>query len=237
MLWTERYKFHKMAHLKCTKYLTVVSSCRQLRFSAVGGWIQTVLRMCGGIWQPFCCFRKLVTTLFLAQGKDIVHRDVAARNILISAELRAKISDFGLARFLDTGGYYLTQNYGRSIPLAWYAPEVIEFHKYSSKSDTWSFGVLLWEMFSFAAPPYFCDLASLADKLREGMRLPQPSASPSEVYEIMRGCWAFEAVNRPDFTELYKTLFDLLQQIWDSFYWVSDFMISGLPRRTVLLEF
>lgn len=146
------------------------------------------------------------------QGKEIVHRDLAARNILVSSELHAKISDFGLARFLDTGGYYLTQNYGRSIPLAWYAPEVIEFHKYSSKSDCWSYGVLLWEMFSFAQPPYFCDLSVLAEKLREGMRLPQPAACPPEVYAVMHNCWQYEAVKRPDFALLYRTMFDLLQQ-------------------------
>ncbi|OQV21808.1 Tyrosine-protein kinase JAK3 [Hypsibius exemplaris] len=116
------------------------------------------------------------------QSKEIVHRDLAARNILVTTDLRVKISDFGLARFLDTGGYYLTQNFKRDVPLAWYAPEVIEFHKYSSKSDCWSFGVLVWEMFSYAAAPYFCDLKVLAERLRQGQRLGQPAACSDEVY-------------------------------------------------------
>ena len=141
-----------------------------------------------------------------------MHRDLAARNILVSDDLRVKISDFGLARFLDTGGYYLTQHFGRDVPLAWYAPEVIEFHKYSSKSDTWSFGVLLWEMFSFAAAPYFCDLRVLAERLRQGQRLPQPNACPEPCYALMQRCWAFEAVNRPDFALLFTDLNLLLEK-------------------------
>jgi serine/threonine protein kinase len=141
----------------------------------------------------------------LFQSKDIVHRDLAARNILVTSDMRVKISDFGLARFLDTGGYYLTQNFKRDVPLAWYAPEVIEFHKYSSKSDCWSFGVLVWEMFSFAAAPYFCDLKVLADRLRQGQRLSQPAACPDEVYSILTSCWLYDAAERPDFPSLFHT--------------------------------
>ncbi|KTF93031.1 hypothetical protein cypCar_00037999 [Cyprinus carpio] len=148
---------------------------------------------------------------FLASRKCI-HRDLAARNILLSENNVVKICDFGLARDVYKDPDYVRKGDAR-LPLKWMAPEAIFDKIYTTQSDVWSFGVLMWEIFSLGASPYpglhideeFCC------RLKEGTRMKAPEFSSSEIYQTMLDCWQGEPSKRPTFTELVERLGDLLQ--------------------------
>uniref|UniRef100_A0A8C7UVL0 receptor protein-tyrosine kinase n=1 Tax=Oncorhynchus mykiss TaxID=8022 RepID=A0A8C7UVL0_ONCMY len=148
---------------------------------------------------------------FLASRKCI-HRDLAARNILLSENNVVKICDFGLARDIYKDPDYVRKGDAR-LPLKWMAPEAIFDKIYTTQSDVWSFGVLMWEIFSLGASPYpglhidedFCC------RLKEGTRMRAPEYSSSEIYQTMLDCWQAEPGDRPTFTELVERLGDLLQ--------------------------
>nr|XP_055100549.1 vascular endothelial growth factor receptor 1 isoform X1 [Symphalangus syndactylus] len=148
---------------------------------------------------------------FLSSRKCI-HRDLAARNILLSENNVVKICDFGLARDIYKNPDYVRKGDTR-LPLKWMAPESIFDKIYSTKSDVWSYGVLLWEIFSLGGSPYpgvqmdedFCS------RLREGMRMRAPEYSTPEIYQIMLDCWHRDPKERPRFAELVEKLGDLLQ--------------------------
>ncbi|XP_029020278.1 vascular endothelial growth factor receptor kdr-like [Betta splendens] len=148
---------------------------------------------------------------FLASRKCI-HRDLAARNILLSENNVVKICDFGLARDIYKDPDYVRKGDAR-LPLKWMAPEAIFDKVYTTQSDVWSFGVLMWEIFSLGASPYpgvqideeFCC------RLKEGTRMRAPEYSSCEIYQTMLDCWHGEPQERPTFTELVERLGDLLQ--------------------------
>ncbi|XP_059377473.1 vascular endothelial growth factor receptor kdr-like isoform X2 [Carassius carassius] len=148
---------------------------------------------------------------FLASRKCI-HRDLAARNILLSENNVVKICDFGLARDVYKDPDYVRKGDAR-LPLKWMAPEAIFDKTYTTQSDVWSFGVLMWEIFSLGASPYpglhideeFCC------RLKEGTRMKAPEYASSEIYQTMLECWHGEPSKRPTFTELVERLGDLLQ--------------------------
>ncbi|XP_038159897.1 vascular endothelial growth factor receptor kdr-like isoform X1 [Cyprinodon tularosa] len=148
---------------------------------------------------------------FLASRKCI-HRDLAARNILLSENNVVKICDFGLARDIYKDPDYVRKGDAR-LPLKWMAPEAIFDKIYTTMSDVWSFGVLMWEIFSLGASPYpgvqideeFCC------RLKEGTRMRAPDYAPSEIYQTMLDCWQGEPQQRPTFIDLVERLGDLLQ--------------------------
>ncbi|XP_047440704.1 vascular endothelial growth factor receptor 3 isoform X2 [Mugil cephalus] len=148
---------------------------------------------------------------FLASRKCI-HRDLAARNILLSENNIVKICDFGLARDIYKDPDYVRKGNAR-LPLKWMAPESIFDKVYTSQSDVWSFGVLLWEIFSLGASPYpgvqideeFCK------RLKDGFRMRAPETASPEIYGIMLACWQGEPKERPMFPGLVQILGDLLQ--------------------------
>ncbi|XP_007953975.1 vascular endothelial growth factor receptor 1 [Orycteropus afer afer] len=148
---------------------------------------------------------------FLSSRKCI-HRDLAARNILLSENHVVKICDFGLARDIYKNPDYVRKGDTR-LPLKWMAPESIFDKIYSTKSDVWSYGVLLWEIFSLGGSPYpgvqmdedFCS------RLKEGMRMRAPEYATPEIYQIMLDCWHRDPKERPRFAELVEKLGDLLQ--------------------------
>ncbi|XP_057672099.1 tyrosine-protein kinase Shark [Diorhabda carinulata] len=132
-----------------------------------------------------------------------VHRDLAARNILLASQMQAKISDFGLSRALGTGHEYYSALQGGKWPLKWYAPESYNYGQFSHKSDVWSFGVTIWEMYSFGASPYGDMKGSEAITLIEaGVRLEKPKECPDDVYKMILRCWEYKAKDRPSFNEL-----------------------------------
>ncbi|XP_015978089.2 vascular endothelial growth factor receptor kdr-like [Rousettus aegyptiacus] len=148
---------------------------------------------------------------FLASRKCI-HRDLAARNILLSDNNIVKICDFGLARDIYKDPDYVWKGDAK-LPLKWMAPESIFDKIYTTQSDVWSFGVLLWEIFSLGASPYpgvqidedFCR------QLKEGKRMRSPEYSTPEIYQTMLECWHSVSTLRPNFSELVGRLGDLLQ--------------------------
>ncbi|KAJ6662313.1 hypothetical protein lerEdw1_012477 [Lerista edwardsae] len=150
---------------------------------------------------------------FLSSQKCI-HRDLAARNVLLSENNVVKICDFGLARDIYKNPDYVRKGDAR-LPLKWMAPESIFDKIYSTKSDVWSYGVLLWEIFSLGASPYpgLQIDEDFFNKLKEGVRMKTPEFATAEMYgyQIMLDCWQGDPNERPRFSELVKRLGDLLQ--------------------------
>ncbi|XP_023559986.1 tyrosine-protein kinase SYK [Octodon degus] len=131
---------------------------------------------------------------------NFVHRDLAARNVLLVTQHYAKISDFGLSKALGADeNYYKAQTHGK-WPVKWYAPECINYYRFSSKSDVWSFGVLMWEAFSYGQKPYRGMKGSeVTAMLEKGERMGCPAGCPREMYELMNLCWTYEVEKRPGF--------------------------------------
>ncbi|KAM9461372.1 megakaryocyte-associated tyrosine-protein kinase isoform 1-T1 [Clarias gariepinus] len=135
------------------------------------------------------------------ESKKLVHRDLAARNILISEDSVAKISDFGLA-MADCQNIDIAK-----LPVKWTAPEALNNKKFSTRSDVWSYGVLLWETFSFGRQPYpKMTLKEVKEKVEEGYRMEPPEDCPSDIYAIMRICWEKDPKMRPSFHKLKERL-------------------------------
>lgn len=148
---------------------------------------------------------------FLSSRKCI-HRDLAARNILLSENNVVKICDFGLARDVYKDPDYVRKGDAR-LPLKWMAPETIFDRVYTTQSDVWSFGVLLWEIFSLGASPYpgVCIDESFCRRLKEGTRMRPPEYATTEMYQTMLDCWLDRPTDRPTFAELVEHLGNLLQ--------------------------
>ncbi|KAI4824504.1 hypothetical protein KUCAC02_013009 [Chaenocephalus aceratus] len=138
-----------------------------------------------------------------------VHRDLAARNILVNNELECKVSDFGLSRVLedDPEGTYTTS--GGKIPIRWTAPEAIAYRKFTSASDVWSFGIVMWEVMAFGERPYW-DMSNheVMKAINEAFRLPAPMDCPSAVYQLMLQCWLQDRSKRPRFGDITIADFD-----------------------------
>uniref|UniRef100_A0A6J0SJA2 Tyrosine-protein kinase n=1 Tax=Pogona vitticeps TaxID=103695 RepID=A0A6J0SJA2_9SAUR len=134
------------------------------------------------------------------EEKNFVHRDLAARNVLLVNQHYAKISDFGLSKALAADdSYYLAKTTGK-WPLKWYAPECILFRKFSSKSDVWSYGVTMWEAFSYGQKPYKkMKGPEVMAFIEGGKRMECPPRCPPEMYKLMQLCWTFKWEDRPDF--------------------------------------
>ncbi len=142
---------------------------------------------------------------YLVEHK-IVHRDLALRNLLVAQNLEGKyivkVGDFGLSRTIAKE--YVKDNTD-ILPVKWSAPELITQGISSSKSDVWSFGVCLWELFSYGTAPYY-DMSNqqVVEKIMNGYRMLPPLNCPVEIYSIMLSCWHSKPDKRPTFDELSK---------------------------------
>lgn len=132
---------------------------------------------------------------------NFVHRDLAARNVLLVTQHYAKISDFGLSKALtEEENYYKAKSHGK-WPLKWYAPECMNYLKFSSKSDVWSFGVLMWEAFSYGQKPYKGMKGNeVIQMIESGERMSPPPDCPAEMYDLMKKCWTYKPDERPGFS-------------------------------------
>ncbi|XP_031597521.1 fibroblast growth factor receptor 1-A-like isoform X1 [Oreochromis aureus] len=157
--------------------------------------------------------RELVSAAYqVARGmaylasKKCIHRDLAARNVLVTEDSVMKIADFGLARDIHHIDYYKKTTNGR-LPVKWMAPEALFDRIYTHQSDVWSFGVLLWEIFTLGGSPYpGVPVEELFKLLKEGHRMEKPSACPQELYLMMRDCWHAVPSRRPTFQQLVEDL-------------------------------
>ncbi|CAH4031310.1 unnamed protein product [Pieris brassicae] len=137
------------------------------------------------------------------EQRRFVHRDLAARNILLASRHQAKISDFGLSRALSADSSYYKASRGGKWPIKWYAPESYNYGTFSHASDVWSYGVTLWEMFSYGNQPYGDMRGTEVIQLVEsGERLSRPENCPDEIYQVMLDCWAYTPDLRPTFSKL-----------------------------------
>ncbi|KAF3702433.1 Tyrosine-protein kinase SYK [Channa argus] len=132
---------------------------------------------------------------------NFVHRDLAARNVLLVTQHYAKISDFGLSKAVAEEQNYYKASANKRWPVKWYAPECINYFKFSSKSDVWSFGVLMWEAYSFGQKPYKGMKGNdVMQMIEGGKRMDAPPSCPPEMYDLMRTCWTYKADERPGFS-------------------------------------
>ncbi|XP_057200162.1 tyrosine-protein kinase SRK2 [Triplophysa rosa] len=139
----------------------------------------------------------------------IVHRDLRADNILLTNMQSCKIADFGLAQFVLTGNRRLSSD--DRVPVKWMAPEIFEDENYTSKSDVWSFGILLTEIVTYGDEPYpGQDKLTCIQGIQRGKRMARPAGCPEALYDIMLQCWRTNPTERPTFTELQEKLVALI---------------------------
>ena len=171
------------------------------------------------------------------ESRSFIHRDLAARNCLVTEELPnredmgfnatgnpehllVKVGDFGLARLVGgpagkgaPSDAAYTANATGQFPIKWTAPEGLAYQRFSTKSDVWAFGILLWEIVTFGASPYpTVELSGVYALLERGYRMEKPTDCPDDVYQLMRDCWQWEPSERPTFVEICQRLSSILEQ-------------------------
>ncbi|XP_060809474.1 tyrosine-protein kinase Abl isoform X2 [Amyelois transitella] len=144
------------------------------------------------------------------ESRSFIHRDLAARNCLVGENHLVKVADFGLARLMRDDTY--TAHAGAKFPIKWTAPEGLAYNTFSTKSDVWAFGILLWEIATYGMSPYpGVDLADVYHMLEKGYRMECPPGCPAAVYELMRGCWQWAPQDRPSFRDIHHALEHMFQ--------------------------
>ncbi|XP_036782156.2 activated CDC42 kinase 1 isoform X2 [Manis pentadactyla] len=144
------------------------------------------------------------------ESKRFIHRDLAARNLLLATRDLVKIGDFGLMRALPQNDDHYVMQEHRKVPFAWCAPESLKTRTFSHASDTWMFGVTLWEMFTYGQEPWIgLNGSQILHKIdKEGERLPRPEDCPQDIYNVMVQCWAHKPEDRPTFLALRDFLLE-----------------------------
>ncbi|XP_014803033.1 PREDICTED: ephrin type-B receptor 6 isoform X2 [Calidris pugnax] len=146
---------------------------------------------------------------------NYVHRDLAARNILVNSNLVCKVSDFGLSRFLedDASNPTYTGALGCKIPIRWTAPEAVQYRKFTSSSDVWSYGIVMWEVMSYGERPYW-DMSNqdVINAIDQDYRLPPPPDCPTVLHLLMLDCWQKERVQRPKFEQIVSALDKMIRK-------------------------
>uniref|UniRef100_A0A8C1RIQ0 Activated CDC42 kinase 1 n=1 Tax=Cyprinus carpio TaxID=7962 RepID=A0A8C1RIQ0_CYPCA len=146
------------------------------------------------------------------ESKRFIHRDLAARNILLASSEQVKIGDFGLMRALPKNDDHYVMQEHRKVPFAWCAPESLKTRTFSHATDTWMFGVTLWEMFTYGQEPWLgLNGSQILHKIdKEGERLPKPEDCPQDIYNVMMQCWAQKPDDRPTFMALREFLVETM---------------------------
>ncbi|MEQ2231596.1 Ephrin type-A receptor 6, partial [Ilyodon furcidens] len=161
-----------------------------------------------------------------------VHRDLAARNILVNSNLVCKVSDFGLSRVLEDDPEAAYTTTGGKIPIRWTAPEAIAYRKFSSASDAWSYGIVMWEVMSYGERPYWeMSNQDVILSIEEGYRLPAPMGCPVALHQLMLHCWQKERNHRPKFVDIVSFLDKLIRNPSSLLPLVED--LQSLPESPV----
>lgn len=191
-------------------------------------------------------YNLFLTGMDYLSSKRYVHRDLAARNCLVSVDasptslsqsclsgnpptlmdnVLVKISDLGVSRNSCASEYFRIRN--TLLPVRWMAPESLLYGTFTTESDVWSFGVLLWEIFSYGIRPYFnCDNQEVIDLVCTHQLLPRPEYCPPYVYSIMNDCWHDSPSHRPNFKEIYNRLCSV-QTMHERTFSISHSVLSG----------
>ncbi|XP_006886992.1 PREDICTED: muscle, skeletal receptor tyrosine-protein kinase isoform X1 [Elephantulus edwardii] len=161
---------------------------------------------------PLSCAEQLGIARQVAAGmaylseRKFVHRDLATRNCLVGENMVVKIADFGLSRNIYSADYYKA-NENDAIPIRWMPPESIFYNRYTTESDVWAYGVVLWEIFSYGLQPYYgMAHEEVIYYVRDGNILSCPENCPLELYNLMRLCWSRLPSDRPSFTSIHRIL-------------------------------
>ncbi|XP_051517541.1 ephrin type-B receptor 4b isoform X2 [Myxocyprinus asiaticus] len=181
------------------------------------GALDSFLRLNDGQFTPIQLvgmLRGIASGMKYLSEMSFVHRDLAARNILVNSNLVCKVSDFGLSRFLteNSSDPTYTSSLGGKIPIRWTAPEAIAFRKFTSASDVWSYGIVMWEVMSFGERPYW-DMSNqdVINAIEQDYRLPPPPECPASLHQLMLDCWQKERSSRPRFCAIVSALDRLIR--------------------------
>ncbi|XP_051982521.1 ephrin type-A receptor 6-like isoform X2 [Xyrauchen texanus] len=156
--------------------------------------------------------RGIASGMMYLSDIGFVHRDLAARNILVDDNLVCKVSDFGLSRVLEEDPEAAYTTTGGKIPIRWTAPEAIAYRKFSSASDAWSYGIVMWEVMSYGERPYWeMSNQDVILSIEEGYRLPAPMGCPVALHQLMLLCWQKERSRRPHFNDVVSFLDKLIR--------------------------
>ncbi|XP_074035838.1 protein tyrosine kinase 2 Fak isoform X3 [Leptinotarsa decemlineata] len=153
---------------------------------------------------------QLSTALSYLESKKYVHRDIAARNVLVSTDKCVKLADFGLSRCMgDDQSYYKASK--MKLPIKWMSPESINFRRFTTASDVWMFGVCIWEILMLGVKPFQgVKNNDVIGKIENGERLPLPPDCPPRLYSLMSQCWSYEPSKRPSFKDIKEILQEIL---------------------------
>ncbi|XP_059354839.1 protein-tyrosine kinase 2-beta-like [Carassius carassius] len=153
---------------------------------------------------------QICKALVYLQGVNMVHRDIAVRNVLVATPESVKLGDFGLSRYIEDEEYY--KACVTRLPIKWMAPESINFRRFTAASDVWMFAVCMWEIMSRGKQPFhWLDNRDVINQLEQGNRLPKPEQCPPALYSLMTRCWSYDPPERPTFTELAYNISDVHQ--------------------------
>ncbi|XP_062062925.1 muscle, skeletal receptor tyrosine-protein kinase isoform X4 [Lepus europaeus] len=156
--------------------------------------------------EQLCIARQVAAGMAYLSERKFVHRDLATRNCLVGENMVVKIADFGLSRNIYSADYYKA-NENDAIPIRWMPPESIFYNRYTTESDVWAYGVVLWEIFSYGLQPYYgMAHEEVIYYVRDGNILSCPENCPLELYNLMRLCWSRLPADRPSFTSIHRIL-------------------------------
>ncbi|XP_051921688.1 focal adhesion kinase 1-like isoform X10 [Hippocampus zosterae] len=154
---------------------------------------------------------QLSMALAYLESKRFVHRDIAARNVLVSTVDCVKLGDFGLSRYMEDSSYYKASK--GKLPIKWMAPESINFRRFTTASDVWMFGVCMWEILMYGIKPFQgVKNNDVIGRIENGERLAMPPQCPPTLYSLMTKCWSYDPSKRPRFNELKTQLSTILEE-------------------------
>jgi len=172
---------------------------------------------------------------YLSSNK-IIHRDLAARNVLVGGGEKCKVTDFGMARNVQGDDIYTKRSRGR-LPAKWTAYEALLYGTYTTQSDVWSFGVVLYEIFTVGGSPYpGINGHEIANRLKKGYRMPKPKHVDQQLYKIMLQCWQQKPNDRPTFPTLKDKITDLLENSNETYVNLQEYDTSDCGYIDDLLE-